>query len=209
MLPNQFSTFLASPFNKKIIVASAFLILLMPCLANAATQTDAATMMVNFAKTVPNLMRMVTALAYVMGMYLVFQGILGLKQYGEQRTMMSSSHELKGPIIMIFVGAALIYLPSTVVASFNTFWTDGSPLAYIPKSKDQFSIVYQNGYLIVQLIGTIAFIRGLMTLTQLGGHHNSQPGTFGKAIAYIVSGIFCINLNGFLTVIGNTLGVQL
>jgi intracellular multiplication protein IcmC len=58
----------------------------------------------------------------------------------------------------------------------------------------------------VQLVGTIAFIRGLVLLTHASGH-GTQPGTFSKAISFIVAGILCINLYQFLQVIFTTFGL--
>ncbi|MDR3478904.1 MAG: hypothetical protein P4M14_12845 [Gammaproteobacteria bacterium] len=172
-----------------------------------AAAPDAGTMMQNFAQTIPQFMHLVTALAYVMGMYLIFKGVLGLKQFGEARTMMSSQHDLKGPLVMMGVGAALLYLPSSVQVGLNTFWTNPNPYGYLKDaSLDPWVAIIQDGYMIIQLIGTIAFIRGLMMLTHASGH-GAQPGTFGKAMAYMISGILCINLYEFLTVVENTLSL--
>src|SRR5579872_6734932 len=70
------------------------------------------TVLENISTQIPQLMQMVTALAYVMGFYFVIAGVMELKHVGESRTMMSSEHGLKKPLIFLFVGAALIYLPS-------------------------------------------------------------------------------------------------
>lgn len=173
----------------------------------AAPVPDAGTMLANFAQTIPNLMKLVTAIAYVMGMAMIVKGVLGLKQFGEARTMMSSQHELKGPLAAILVGAALLYLPSSVQVGLNTFWTNPNPYGYLQdKMSDPWSGIIQDGYMIVQLVGTIAFIRGLLMLTHASGHH-AQPGTLGKAMAYIISGVLCINLYEFINVINNTLSL--
>ncbi len=201
-------------YNLLIILRSAifrvFIVLLFSnALAQVAfaqtTTSDAATMMANFAATVPKLMQMVTAIAYVLGMYLIFKGVMGLKTFGEQRTQMSLHTELKGPLILLFVGAALLYLPSSVQVGMTTFWSNPYPYGYLAASQDQWTSVYQDAFLIIQFIGTIAFIRGLLLLTQLG--QQAQPGTFGKAMAHIIGGIMCINLYDFLTAVNTTLGI--
>lgn len=209
MLPNKLVKILSASSFKALILGLFSLCSLNPLLAFAADPNapDVATMLVNFAQTVPTLMMMVTSITYVMGMFLIFKGIMGLKQYGEQRTQMSSSHSLKEPLILMIIGTALLYLPSSVATGFNTFWTDGSPLAYIPPSTDQYSVIYQDAYMVIELIGTIAFIRGLLTLSHLGGQ--AQHDTVSKGLAFVISGILCINLYSFLQVLGATLGITI
>src|SRR3989338_6827910 len=83
---------------------------------------NVATMLINLSEAVPNLMRLGTALAYVMGFFFVVNGILELKQYGESRSMMSHEHSLAKPLTYLAVGAMLIYLPATVQTGLSTFW---------------------------------------------------------------------------------------
>lgn len=170
------------------------------------TSTSAQDMLVNIAKSIPNLMQLVTAFAYVMGMYLIFAGILRLKHFGESRTMMSQEHSLKGPLILLTIGALLLYLPTAVQVGLSTFWTEPNPYGYL-QEKDQWSQFLNVCYLIVQFIGTIAFIRGLLTLSHLGGHGGNQPGTFAKGLTYVIGGILCINIYQFVQVIMVTLGL--
>lgn len=184
-----------------------FLIIIyaVPADADTVTTLSAQDMLVNIANQVPSLMRMVTAFAYVIGIYLIFMGVYKLKQYGEARSMMSQEHQLKGPIVFITIGAMLLYLPTSVQVGMSTFWTDPNPYGYL-QQQDQWSQFINDCFLIVQLVGTIAFIRGLVILTQLAGH--SSHDTFGKGITHIIGGIFCINIYQFVQVIMVTLGIQ-
>jgi intracellular multiplication protein IcmC len=161
----------------------------------------------NFVKQVPSLMRLITAIAYVAGMYFVFHGIMLLKQYGEMRTQMSGQHHLKGPVIFIVIGTLMLYLPSSVQVGMSTFWTEPNPYGYLQEGQDQWSQLFSNIFMIVQLVGVIAFIRGLILLTHLGGH-GGQQGTFGKGITHIIGGILCINIYQFVQVVMVTLGLQ-
>ncbi|MBV8803124.1 MAG: hypothetical protein JO131_09255 [Gammaproteobacteria bacterium] len=166
---------------------------------------NAATMITNFAESVPELMRLTTAIAYVMGLYLVMQGVLGLKKYGEQRTQMSSEHSLRGPIIMLAVGAGMLYLPTSVQQGFATFWANPSPYAYETSETGPFQEFINACFLIVQLIGTIYFIKGLSMMTHLNS--GGQQGGFSRALTHIIGGIFCIDLYDFLNTIFVTLGL--
>ncbi len=162
-------------------------------------------MLVNIAKQIPDLMRFITALAYVMGMYFIYVGLLKLKQFGEARTQMSQDRELKGPMAYMIIGTLLLYLPTSVQVGLSTFWTNPNPYGYL-QLEDQWSQFINICFMIVQFFGTIAFIRGLVILSRLGGH--SGPDTFSKGITHVIGGILCINIYEFSQVIMVTLGIQ-
>lgn len=164
------------------------------------------TMLANIQSQLPNLMRLVTAIAYVMGFILVIMGIINLKHAGEMRTQMSHEHNLSKPILFIVIGAMLIYLPSAVQIGLSTFWAEPNPYGYVTQS-DQWQQAINICYAIVQFIGVIAFIRGLLILTRVGhgGHHDA----LGKGITHIIGGILCINMYQFIQVLLATLGVQM
>jgi intracellular multiplication protein IcmC len=140
-----------------------------------------------------------------MGFFFIFYGILKLKEFGEARTQMSSERHLKGPLIYIIVGSLLLYFPTTIQIGLSTFWSQPSPYGYMQET-DQWADFMKDVFLVVQLFGTIAFIRGLVILSHLSGH--GQPGTFGKGVTHIIGGLFCINIYQFVQVILITLGIQ-
>lgn len=178
---------------------------LLPSYAQDLSTLSAQDMITNLAEQLPNVMRMVTAIAFVLGFYFVVFGVMKLKQYGEARTQMSSQHSLKGPLTFIIIGTLLIYLPSSIQVGLSTFWTEPSPYAYL-NDTNEWSDFLKNCFMIIQLFGVIAVIRGLVILSHLAGH--AQHGTFGKGLTHIIGGIFCINLYQFVQVILVTLGIQ-
>lgn len=181
-----------------------FFFLILLCAESAyAKVPDAQTMIINLSKVMPKLTKLVTALSFVMGMGLVAKGIIGMKHIGEMRTMASRDHSLKGPLIYLFVGAALLYLPSTIQAGLSTFWANPAPYGYRTEVHGTWAELTKAVFSVIQLVGGIAFIRGLLMLSHLGEH--AQQGTFGKAMAHIIGGIFCINMYQFVQVITNTL----
>lgn len=161
----------------------------------------------NFSSNVPSLMQLVTAFAYVMGLYLGVKGVFALKQYAEQRTMMSSSHSLKAPIIYLGIGALMIWLPSSIHMAMNTLWSTPSPFAYQQDQSDPWSNMIWAALVVLQFIGVIAFIRGLIIMSHLGGQ-GGQPGTFGKAMTHIIGGTLCINMYDTVRTILITFGLQ-
>jgi intracellular multiplication protein IcmC len=202
---SKFSTILFKALGCSLLLSSVFYSSLTFA-ANANGPPDAGTMLINIANQVPQLMRLVTAVAYVMGMSFIFSGIYKLKEYGEQRSMMSSQHDLKPAVILFVVGTSLLYLPSAVRTGLTSFWKNPNPYGYELVTTDQWSILYQDIFLVVQFIGTIAFIRGLVILSKVA--HQGHQGEFGKGMTYIIAGILCINLYEFLNVINNTLGIS-
>src|SRR5437016_3212930 len=106
-----------NPFTIFFFILSYFIFV-----PSAYAVPNVAEMIQNIAESVPQLMYFTTALAYVFGFWFIFHGILLLKKYGMQRTQMSGDASLAPPLLSIFVGAALIYLPSSVQSGMSTFW---------------------------------------------------------------------------------------
>jgi intracellular multiplication protein IcmC len=173
--------------------------------ASFAGVPNVADMLTNISQTMPDFMRLVTATAYVFGMWFIYQSVVELKQFGEQRTQYSSSASLKGPAIQLTVGTMLLYLPSSVGAGLTTLWTDPAPYAYMDEATTQWSLLMDSGFMAIQLIGTISFVRGLLTLNHLGA--SSAQDTFSKGLTHIIAGVLCLNLYGFLDAVNVTLGM--
>ena len=173
-----------------------------------AAQPTISNMLANFATTMPNLMRLVTATAYVMGMYFVAKGVAGLKAVGQQTQQ--GTIGLKPYLILILIGAALMYLPSAVQTVNNTLFSDAniSPIAYIFPDKDEWSGLINICSMIMRLVGTISFVKGLVTLNRNQPAQDGQPSSFSRGIAHLIGGALCINIYNFVLVIWNTLGLS-
>lgn len=170
------------------------------------TGLTASDMLTNISNQIPNIMRMVTAIAYVMGMYFIIFGLFKLKEFGEARTMMSTQHHLKTPLTYLAVGTLLLYLPSAVQSGLTTFWADPNPYEY-EENTSEYAGVMSHALVAVQLFGTIAFIRGLMILSHSGEQHGGQN-SVGKGLTHVIGGIFCINIYQFVQMIFATLGIS-
>ena len=95
---------------------------------------SAQAMLANIAEELPSIMRLVTAIAYVLGIYFIFYAVLKLKQYGEMRSQMSHERHLQGSIVLFVAGALLLYLPTSVEIGLSTFWTNPSPYGYMTQT---------------------------------------------------------------------------
>jgi len=164
------------------------------------------TLITNLAQQLPQVWLLVTALSYVFGFFFVVEGILKMKKFAEQRSMMSTEASMRGPLLWLFVGAAMIYLPSSLNAGLTTFWLNPNPFGYENEIKEKWRDLYNACIYIVQLVGLIAFIRGLFILVHLG-QQGGQP-QFGRAMAHIIGGIFLIDLYDTLQMIYATFGLQ-
>ena len=173
----------------------------------AATVPTLDQVIINISNNLQNLMRLTTAIAYLFGIYFIVTGIMEFKHTGESRTMMSQEHHIKKPLIFMAVGAALIYLPSSINAGLNTFFNSPVPYEYPVDDANPWSQLIKACFIILQLVGVISFIRGLIILTGLGGH-NAQQGTFARGLTHIIGGILCINMYDTIMVILNTLGLS-
>lgn len=161
----------------------------------------------NLATQLPQVWLLITAISYVIGFFFVIEGVMKMKKYAEQRSMMSSEASMRGPLLYIFVGSAMIYLPSTLNSGLTTFWLNPSPYGYEDQISEPWMDLYNACIIIVQLVGLIAFIRGLVILTHLGQQGGGQHGQFGRAMAHIIGGIFLIDLFDTLQMIFDTFGL--
>jgi intracellular multiplication protein IcmC len=221
MIPNMGNQFLIKQ-GITFVLIGACLTLSLPIFADTVPYTpliqnepagvnstlSAMDMLTNFATNIPNLMRLITAIAYVMGMVFIIKGIMQLKHFGEMRTMMSQEHGLMAPFILLGVGTLLLYLPTSVQVGMSTFWTSPCPYCY-PINQSPWTQFLSICYAVIQLFGVIAFIRGLIVLTHLGGRSGHSPDTFSKGLTYIIGGVFCINIYGAVQIILFTFGFQL
>jgi len=188
------------------IVLVGCLLFVLPAYAIDLSNISVQDTLVNVANQVPMLMKLATALAYVLGMIFVVMSVIKLRHTGEMRTMMSQEHGLAGPLIMMAVGAMLLYIPTSVQVGLSTFWSDPNPYGYL-QQQDQWAQFINDCFIIVQLVGVIAFIRGLIIWTHLGSHGGGQ-GNFARGLTHVIGGILCINIYQFIQVIMNTLGIQ-
>lgn len=178
----------------------------LPGLGSQLTSLTPESILANIQRNMPNLTRMVTAISYVMGLFMIISGVIKLKHVGEMRTQMSYEHSIARPITQIVIGALLLYLPTSIQVGMSSFWTNPNPYGYVIQ-QDQWAQFINVCFMVVQFIGVVAFIRGLIILSHLGGHGGHQ-GSLGRGLTHVIGGILCINIYQFLQVVLNTIGIQ-
>jgi intracellular multiplication protein IcmC len=172
--------------------------------------TSFVTMMEHLSKAMPAIQKLVFAAMYIGGIFMIYRGLHGLKVFGEMRTMMSNNAESKGPLILLALGACLMWFPHMVSVMMETFFAQSAPSPiHYPSGAGLLSTdgkeVFKAISAILQVVGFIAFGRGMFILGHLA-NQSSPPGTFGKAMMYMVGGILLINIYGTWQILTNTLG---
>lgn len=163
-------------------------------------------MLSNIAEQLPDLMRLITAFSYLMGFFFIYRGMAKLKAHGESRTMMSGEHHLSEPMAYLVIGSFLLFLPSAVEVGLSSFWTNPNPYGYLDQ-QDSWGEFLGVCYSVVQFVGVLALIRGLVILSHAVGRGGGQD-TFGKGMTHVVGGILCINVYQVVQAILTTLGIQ-
>lgn len=163
----------------------------------------------NLGSSLDDIERLLTASAYLLGLFFAFKAIYAIKIYGESRTMMSSNTSLKEPILNFCVAAGLLYFPSMVDVLLMTTFGTTNILSYddLNSNISSYFTVANGGKTLVQflqIIGIIAFIRGWMILAK-SASHGQQPGGMGKGIIHICGGVLLINIVETLNIFYNTL----
>lgn len=116
---------------------------------------------------------------------------------------MSSQTNLWPSLITIGVGSLLIFFVSSYQVGLQTLFGYSSPLSYSSDASSTESLV-TSVVTIMQVVGVIAFIRGLLLLNGAGSP-GAQPGSVGKGLTFVVGGLLAINIYGTWLALVNTL----
>lgn len=163
--------------------------------------------------------------SYAAGIGMIFRGLGLLKAFGMPLTQASRPGELAGPLVYIFVGAVLVYLPTTTdVLTHTIFGTNAGSvvdagrlnlsalgkasdkvLGYAPVAiEGQWANLVDTIILYVQFIGFLAFIRGWFIIAH-AGQPGVQPGSISKGITHIIGGIVAVNFLPMFEILHNTI----
>lgn len=198
-----------------IVVAFSLLVLLTPMATIAADSSGAssgtaatlADIMMNLQSNIPWLRRLVVGFCYVFGLGLILKAVFMLKAFGQQKTMMASHSSVTKPMITLFIGAGLFYLPTVIDTSVASLFAYGSSsvLDY-PVASDWSNLI--NPLIdIVKLLGLITFVRGWIMLAKYGSEGGGQQGVGGKALMHMIGGVFAMNIVATIDIVKASLGV--
>ena len=166
-------------------------------------------MLLTVSNQFPNIYRLITALAYLMGIAFIFRGVYQLKVYGDLRTMMSVQTNFKATMMVFFAGTALLYAPTAFKSMLLTTFATTSvtdPMSYEPASSLSTFLASQAVLRFIQLIGTISFIKGWVSLTHVSNPNGRS--TMGKEVTHIVAGLLAINIEGTKEMLHASFGIS-
>lgn len=175
-----------------------------------ATNIYAQSILDNISNSMAQANDFMVALYYLVGVAFILSGVNRLKKLGHRTAFMNVDSGITGPMLLMFIGAALLLLPNFIETINKTIWGDptissADALSYDVQSKtalDQFKPLVN----VIQFVGLIAMLRGFLILSKSTGQ-GAQPGTMSKGFVHIFGGILAINIVGTVNVITSTFGV--
>jgi len=205
-------------------------ILIAPSLAFAAlTELDVTDIMQNLRKILNPMMVLLLTASFLSGILFLLRGFLMLKSFAMPLTQASKPGEIAGPLVYIFVGTILIYIPSSTDVLSSTlfgsnvnsiFSNSGNSysvnlqsmgkasdqiLGYAPVSVEgQWAALIDTIVLYMQFIGFLAFMRGWFIVAE-SGQPGTQPGSISKGVIHIVGGLLAINFLPLVNAVHNTI----
>jgi hypothetical protein len=168
-------------------------------------------MMSNFVMNIKDPMTSaLSALAIVMGVFMVVRGLMKASKHGMDPRTHSVAHILANLIIgaiLLVVGQSLDMMMSTVFGGPGV--TPSSVVggwAFVQQlnAGQQFVDTIRYSLMFMQVVGFIAFIRGWLILK----HHAEGSGqaTMGQGLTHIVGGVMAVNIFNFLEVVDSSFG---
>jgi len=176
------------------------------------TTPNASEMLIHISNNIPQLISLATALAYIGGTYMIITAIAAMRHAPFLSSPQQEQQSMWPLMRKVFVGSALIYLPSIVHIGTYTFFNDTSPIIYFEVSHIEiFSDLFIFAKYVLYLIGTIAIIKGLYGLSE-GDNAKSEDGSqlsiTKKGVIRIIAGVFCMNIGLVIQIIFITLGLS-
>ncbi len=179
-----------------------------------ASSASLGQMLMNLQQSLMGVWTMLTGACWLLGTTLFVLGVMKLKKYGQMTVFMMAQADFVGPMMRIFVGTLLIYTPWSIEMLLNTAWSGGVTMntsmqtgnlqGYISSGDMSFESLMGPVFSLVQIIGLVAFIRGLVKLAKVG-EQGGQPGTVPAAMMLLFGGVFAINIVGTIDVLEATL----
>ena len=159
-----------------------------------------------FSQSYPGLIRLLTVVAYLLGMWA--GGSALLKLWHRQRYEPDAN--AGGIVLRLVTCAVFLYLPAAIASGQATVFGEPTILSYTPGSALSGSgqIVVRTVLGFVQIIGLWAFLWGFMLLNRAHARGAYEPGLGAKGATHIVGGILAMNGVATLKMAAETFGLQ-
>lgn len=166
------------------------------------TTTDLVTLIGNFSQSLYPVQRLISGLAYLLGILFFITALEKLKKIGGSGRQ-SSHDKLYTPMAYIFFGAMLIYLPTALHIMANTAFGVGNVLTYTNYNSTN---IYSSMGLLIRTAGILWFVRGSVLVA-----HASEPGAKGgtKGLVFILAGILAMNFDSSIAMVNSILATMI
>jgi len=167
-------------------------------------------MLQNIQNTLPSFWGLVAAFCLVTGLVMVIKALADLHIVAKMGgSMMGAQADPKGPLILLFMAAILLFMPTFLADTSNTFFGQNGPLAYQPIQQTGSDLAMSAIVNVIRFVGWCAFVRGWLVLSR-HGHRNSQtpPGNFGKGMTHVIGGVLAANITIFWGALMTTVGMS-
>lgn len=106
------------------------------------------------------------------------------------------------------IGVLIMALPTVMAGASQTiFGASHSPLDYMsPKSDGTLS---KNIFMLLHIIGYVAFLRGLLMFRRVRVHGASEQTTAGRALTFVSAGTLLVNMDMTLSVFESITGLKM
>lgn len=167
----------------------------------ASADTSLETIFTNGTSSWQAIVVVVGAAMYITGIILFFMAILQFKDVADQKATIGK------PLMFSVISAAMIASPSMIETITTTYFGSqkfqpGALLSSIPtQSVAGMAEAMTSVLIFVQMLGVIAFFRGLLMLKGVG---SQKEGVIGKAMTHILGGVLAVNIQKTVGVLART-----
>lgn len=195
--------------NSSVQISFFLSLYLLPAIAVADdSKVDFGQLLVNVSKSFPDIFSFLTGLTAVVGIIFILLAFFKLKHLADFRNMMSGQQEVGKVFILLFIGVVFLWMPYLIdVFTVTIFQKNDSVLrADYPLggsgAPSTFQIAFFN---LAKLIGLMSFIKGWFILSGMA-KGQAQPGTVGKALTHMISGLLLFHLSATMAILEKTIG---
>jgi intracellular multiplication protein IcmC len=173
----------------------------------------------NISRVFAPLTLLVLMISYVAGIFFIFRALMLFKKFGSGQTQ----GEIGQPLLYLFVGTVLIFLPTTTDVTMNSLFgqtrsifsggvnygalgTGSSLMSYGNTSGigQQWSSLANTLVLYMQFLGFLSFVRGWFIIAK-SSTPNQQGGGIAKGLTHIIGGIALVNIVTVMNILSNTI----
>lgn len=161
----------------------------------------------NIAREVGGMATLVSAIAYVLGIFFVVAAIMLAKASAEPAAR--SDHRKSAWLWSLAAAALMLSLPTTIASVAVTMFGNGTTtdltFAYTAAPERKLAPLGP----LLKLIGVIAVIRGIVVLRAVGMFGTRGNVTFPRGLTLVIAGVALVHMKNVLGLMSQLIGLNL